>query len=59
MTRDDEQIEAVATAIRKAFEQRVKRPKLRPWRLLPEDVRAAFRLEARAAIQAYESTLKA
>lgn len=52
-----EQIEIVATAIRRAFELRVKRPKPRPWHLLPEDVREAFRIEALAAIEAYESTI--
>lgn len=54
----DRVIEVVAMAIRRAMEQRVKRPKLRPWDLLPEDVRAGFRIEAEAAIMAYESILK-
>ncbi len=54
----EQQVETVAAAIREAFERHVKRPKLRPWKLLPEDVRETCRAEARAAIQAYESTLK-
>ena len=49
--------EIVARAIRRAFEIRVKRPKVMDWDLLPEDVREGFRFEARAAIEAYESVL--
>lgn len=56
MTRD-EQVELVARAIRRAFEARTKHTKHANWGMLGETVREGFRIEARAAIEAYESTL--
>lgn len=53
----DHQVDVVAQAIRRAFEQRVKRPKFSRWDKIGEELREAFRFEARAAIAAYESTL--
>lgn len=54
MTRD-EQVEIVARAIRRAFETRTKHIKHANWGHLGEQVREGFRIEARAAIKAYES----
>lgn len=53
----EHQVDVVAQAIRRAFEQRVKRPKFSKWDKIGEELREAFRFEARAAIAAYESTL--
>lgn len=55
MTRE-QQIETVAQAIRTAWGARSNRPYTKPreWDDLPEQVRADFRKEARAAIEAYE-----
>lgn len=58
MTRE-KQIEIVAQAIRNAFGVRSNRRGAEPreWSDLPEQVRVEFRHEARAAIEAYESTV--
>lgn len=53
----EHQIEIVAQAIRRAFETRTKHTKHANWQHLGEQVREGFRIEARAAIEAYESTL--
>lgn len=52
----EQQVEAVARAIRRAFEERCKRPKFSNWDKIGEELREAFRFEARAAIAAYEAT---
>jgi hypothetical protein len=51
----EQQLETVAQAIRTAARARNPKSKPRPWAQLPEQVRADFRLEARAAIAAYEA----
>lgn len=58
MTRD-EQIEIVAQAIRNSFIRRIKDSGsyARPWPMLPDGLRKQFTDEAKAAIEAYESTI--
>lgn len=53
----EHQVEVVAQTIRRAFETRTKHTKHANWQKLGEEVREGFRIEARAAIEAYESTL--
>ena len=53
----DEQVEIVARAIRRAFEERTRRTKHSKWEKIGEELREAFRFEARAAIAAYVATL--
>lgn len=58
MTRN-EQIEHVAKAIREAWLRRDPKFAKRSWDTLPATTRRSFMDEARAAIEAYETTLKA
>lgn len=55
MTRAD-QVDTVAQAIRAAFLRRQGGTMPRPWAAIPEQLRESFRLEAVAAIEAYEGT---
>jgi hypothetical protein len=57
MTRE-QQVDIVAQAIRRAFEQRTNRPRFSKWDKVGEELREAFRFEARAAIEAYERSCK-
>jgi hypothetical protein len=55
MTRE-QQVDIVAQSIRLAFLRRQGGKGGREWTAVPDNVREAFRLEARAAIEAYERT---
>lgn len=52
----EQQIETVAKAIRLAFLRQQGGVRTRDWKDIPEKLRESFKLEAAAAIEAYETS---